>query len=126
MMKDFDDQSRNLRKSGSFQYAAAFLDAKLRAFFEDVGLNNAVDKTLGAVLKMQIDPSRTVLLSSGRLSAVEVLKAARIRIPVIVSLRGPVYSGVRAAEKTGVALCSFAGGSWMNVYAGFDRIIFGL
>lgn len=119
----FNEHSRNLKKTGSLQYAAAFSKSEMKAFFEDVGLDNAVSKTLGAVIKTGLDSSRAVLMSSGRQSASEVIKAARVGIPVIASVRGPTYSGVRAAEKTGVTLCCFVTESSMNVYSGFERII---
>jgi FdhD protein len=123
MVAKFNEHSRKLTRTGSLQYAAAFSSGGMKAFFEDVGLDNAVSKTLGAVIKSGLDSSRTVLMSSGRQSASEVIKAARVGIPVIASVRGPTYSGVRAAEKTGVALCCFVTESSMSVYSGFERIV---
>jgi FdhD protein len=123
MMSEFNKYSRKFREIGSFQYAAAFIAGKMKAFFEDVGRHNAVDKTLGAIIKTGLDPSRTVLVSSGRQSAAEVIKAARVGIPIVVSIRGPIYSGVLAAQKTGVTLCCYAKGTRMNVYSGLERII---
>jgi FdhD protein len=122
IVMEFNEHSRRLRKTGSLQYAAAFSKSEMKAFFEDVGLDNAVSKTLGAVIKTGLDSSRAVLMSSGRQSASEVIKAARVGIPVIASVRGPTYSGVRAAEKTGVTLCCFVTESNMDIYSGFERI----
>ncbi len=124
MMAEFNEHSRKFRVIGSFQYAAAFLDGTIKAFHEDVGRHNAIDKVLGAILKMELDPSRIVLVSSGRQSAGEVIKAARVGIPVTVSVRGPIYSGIRAAQRTGITLCCFARGPRMSVYSGFERITF--
>lgn len=121
---EFNKQSRGLKKTGSLQYAAAFFENKMEAFFEDVGLDNAVNKALGAILKIGLDSSRTIVVSSGRQSAIEVIRTARIGSPVIMSVRGPTYSGVRAAEKTGVTLCCFVTSSSMSIYSGFERIIF--
>lgn len=124
MVTEFNRHSLEFRKTGSFQYAAAFSEGGMKAFFEDVGRHNAVDKNLGVIIKTGLDPSRVVLVSSGRQSAAEVIKAARVGIPIVVSIRGPIYSGVLAAEKTGVTLCCFARGPRMNVYSGFERVIF--
>jgi FdhD protein len=123
VMGKFNEHSRKFRKIGSFQYAAAFLEDQMKAFFEDVGRHNAVDKTLGAIIKTKLDPSRIVLVSSGRQSAAEVIKAARVGVPISVSIRGPIYSGVIAAQKTGVTLCCYAKGPRMNVYSEPERII---
>jgi FdhD protein len=123
VMGKFNEHSRKFRKIGSFQYAAAFLEDQMKAFFEDVGRHNAVDKTLGEIIKTELDPSRIVLVSSGRQSAAEIIKAARVGIPISVSIRGPIYSGVIAAQKTGVTLCCYAKGPRMNVYSEAQRII---
>lgn len=123
MMSKFNEHSRKFREIGSFQYAAAFSAGEMRAFFEDVGRHNAVDKTLGAIAMTGLDPSQTVLVSSGRQSAAEVIKAARVGIPISVSIRGPIHSGVLAALKTGVTLCCYAKGPRMNIYSGLERII---
>ena len=125
MMGKFNEYSRKFREIGSFQYAAAFFGGEMKAFFEDVGRHNAVDKTLGRIIITGLDSSQVVLVSSGRQSAAEVIKAALVGIPISVSIRGPIYSGVLAAQKTGVTLCCYAKGPRMNVYSGLERIILG-
>jgi FdhD protein len=123
MMVRFNEHSREFRRIGSFQYAAAFLEEEMRVFFEDVGRHNAIDKTVGRIIRTGLDPSKVVLVGSGRQSAAEVIKAARVGIPITISIRGPIYSGVLAAKKTGITLCCYAKGSRMNIYSGFERII---
>ena len=40
----------------------------------------------------------------------QVIKAARVGIPVTVSTRGSTYPGVFAAQKTGITPCCYARG----------------
>jgi FdhD protein len=94
------------------------LAGEMKAFFEDVGRHNAIDKTIGRIIVTGLDSSQIILVGSGRQSAAEVTKVARGEIPITVSIRGPIYSGVLAAKKTGITLCCYAKGPRMNVYFG--------
>ena len=96
---------------------------EMKVFFEDVGRHNAIDKTIGRIIMTGLDSSQIVLVGSGRQSAAEVIKAARVGIPTTVSIRGPIYSGVLAAKKTGITLCCYAKGPRMNVCSGLERVL---
>jgi FdhD protein len=63
------------------------------------------------------------LVSSGRLSGEIVLEAARVGIPVIASVAGPLESGVRIAEAAGITLVGFVRGRRLNVYTHGERIV---
>ena len=110
-------------KTGATHSATAFLQNEMKAFAEDVGRHNAIDKIIGSCARQRLDMSRTVLVTTGRQPAGLVLKAARVGIPIVVSMRGPIHSGVLAAERTGVTLICFARGSRMNIYTHPDRIM---
>jgi len=110
-------------KTGATHSATAFLENEMKAFAEDVGRHNAIDKVIGSCARQRLNLSRIVLVTTGRQPADLVLKAARVGIPIVVSMRGPIHSGVLAAERTGVTLVCFARGSRMNIYTCLDRII---
>ena len=110
-------------KTGATHSATAFLQNDMKAFAEDVGRHNAIDKIIGSCARQRLDLSHTVLVTTGRQPADLVLKAARVGIPIMVSMRGPIHSGVLAAERTGVTLVCFARGSRMNIYTHPDRIM---
>ena len=69
---------------------------------------------------------RTLFLAlSGRLTGDIVLKAARMKLPIIASLAAAISSGLEAAQLTGVTLVGFVRGKRMNVYTYPERIVFG-
>lgn len=113
------------RKTGGVHVAALFKqDGELVVLAEDVGRHNAVDKVIGAASLSQQHLSECFLALSGRMTGDIVLKAARVGIPIVVSLAAAVDSGVEVAEKTGVTLAGFVRGNRMNVYVHPERIRF--
>lgn len=111
------------RKTGGVHIAALYSrDGELMAFAEDVGRHNAVDKVIGAGVLKKLDFQNCFLASSGRLTGDIVLKAARMRIPVVASMTAAIDSGVEAAQRTGITLIGFARGKRINVYTYPERV----
>ena len=122
LVKVLNDRSTLFRLTGGTHSAAIFHEGKLVAFAEDVGRHNAVDKVIGAAAEKKVEFSKCVIASSGRQPANMVLKAARVGIPIVASIAGPVYSGVDIAVKTGVTLICFVRGQRMNIYSYPERV----
>lgn len=121
-VKVLNEKPTLFKLTGGTHSAAVFHEEKLVAFAEDVGRHNAVDKVIGISAMKGIDFSRCVITSSGRQPANMVLKAARVGIPIVASIAGPVYSGVDIAIATGVTLVCFVRGRRMNIYSYPERI----
>ncbi|MEM1658589.1 MAG: formate dehydrogenase accessory sulfurtransferase FdhD [Candidatus Jordarchaeales archaeon] len=117
-----DEKAQLFKLTGGTHSAALFSDGELVAFAEDIGRHNAVDKVVGLAAMRRVDFSRSVLVSTGRQPANMVLKAARVGIPIVASISAPLYSGVVAAEETGVTLVCFVRGARMNVYTHPERV----
>jgi len=112
------------RRTGGVHVAALYtVDGNLITYAEDVGRHNAVDKVIGFHALRRGDFSQCFLASSGRLSGDIVLKAARIRIPVVSSLAAAIDSGIDVAKQAGVTLIGFVRGQRMNIYTFPERII---
>lgn len=115
--------SENFKVTGGVHAAALYsLNGKLLFLAEDVGRHNAVDKVIGAGALDKIEFSKVFLVLSGRLTGDLVLKAARMKIPVVASLAAAISSGLDVAKVTGVTLVGFVRDNRMNVYTFPERV----
>lgn len=132
--------------TGGLHAAGLFTtDGELVAAREDVGRHNAVDKLVGWALGpgrddvggaraaspragsalggARTDPSRLVLMLSGRAGYELVQKAIVFGVPVVASVSAPSSLAVELAERFNVALAGFVRGTRMNVYSHGWRIL---
>ena len=98
-------------------------DGALSSFCEDVSRSSAVDKAVGSALMAGADPSRSVLITTGRLSSTIVSKAGMAGVPVLVSRAGPLNAGIELAERLGMTLAAFARRPHLYIYVGEERIL---
>ena len=116
-MKDLLQASALFRETGGV-HAAALTDGRtLRAFAEDIGRHNAVDKAVGAAMREGLDLARLALLTTGRASADIVAKAVRAGLPAVVSRGAATSQAIALARSAGAAVAAFARAGRMNVYA---------
>lgn len=124
-VRNLNTIAETFRKTGGVHVAALYsTDGELVALAEDVGRHNAVDKVIGAGATKNMDFRNLFLALSGRLTGDIVLKAARMKIPVIASLSAAISSGLEAAQLTRVTLIGFVRGKRMNIYTYPERIVF--
>lgn len=107
-------------------HAAGLFDraGQLRAYAEDVGRHNAVDKVLGRMLlsdRLPLDDS--ILFVSGRSSFEIVQKAFLAGVPMVGSVSAPSSLAVELAEEAGITLLGFVRGQTFNVYAHSWRLV---
>ncbi len=123
MVREFNLKNRSEDQPGGIHSAAIFEDGVLRHYLLDVSRHSAVDKVVGAGAREGVDFTRSVVMTSGRQPAGMVLKAARVNVPISVSMRGPIYSGILAAQKTRVTLIGYATPSRLDIYSEEARIL---
>jgi len=118
----FARASKLYRSAGGVHSAALSGGQELEYFADDVARHNAVDRVVGQAFLAGHDVSRMILLTTGRLTFEMVSKAARMRIPIALSLSSATHEAVELARRFHVTLCGRVRARRMNVYSGEWRI----
>lgn len=122
LMREFLSRSKAFELTGAAHSAALCSAEDLLVFHEDIGRHNAIDKAVGESILKDISIDDRILVTSGRISAEIVIKAARCGTPIVISKSAPTDLAVRLAADTGITLIGFARGQRMNAYSGMWRI----
>ncbi|HEX9710260.1 MAG TPA: formate dehydrogenase accessory sulfurtransferase FdhD [Candidatus Thermoplasmatota archaeon] len=112
------------KRTGAYHYAFLFDPATsdVLAYDLDIGRHNAIDKVVGLALTRGVDPARAALFSTGRLTIDMVLKAARARVPIVISRSAPLDKAAELAQLFDLTLVGFLRNNRFNIYAAPRRI----
>ncbi len=121
--RQFQKDSKLFLETGGVHAAALIRSNKILFFAEDLGRHNAVDKIIGEALLEEIDLSKTILFTSGRISSEITRKIIRAKIPMIVSHSAPTSETIRLGWKYHIFIIGFTRGNRFNLYTGFNDII---
>jgi len=125
-LRDAMDGTQDVFRRTGGSHAAAVaelpLDPALAVVREDVGRHNALDKAVGAAAAQGLDPERSLLMLSGRLSFEMVAKAARAGFRDVAAVGAPTALGVDLARRLRMFLAGFVRDSRMTVYSGRETL----
>ena len=122
LMRRLYRQAELYRTTGGVHTSALSDGQKLLAVASDVGRHNTLDKIQGQCLLEGIDTRDRILLTTGRLSAEMLNKAAKMQTPVVVSRTSPTDLAVDLAKSWGITLIGYARGEQIHVYSGEERV----
>lgn len=111
------------RDTGGMHAAALAREGGFRFVREDVGRHNAVDKVLGRAWLDGVPASDSVLLCTGRISYEMAVKAAKARIPLVVSRSAVTDLAAEIAEALSITLVGYARGGRLTVYTHLGRVL---
>ena len=122
LVHEFQHHSEIYRSTGGV-HSAALCDTKdILVFAEDIGRHNAIDKIFGRCVLKGIPTDDRIILTSGRISSEILLKVAKRKIPILISVSAPTDLGVKLADDLGITVIGFVRGKRMNVYSNGWRL----
>jgi FdhD protein len=116
LMRELHQQSHLYHESRGVHTAALSDGDELLVVAEDVGRHNCLDKIAGECLLRELPTADRVLLSSGRISSEMLLKAAAMRVPIVVSRTSPTAMSLLLAEHLDVMVVGYVRSDSLNVY----------
>ncbi len=113
-------EQQALHQDTGATHAAAWLSPgnSVPAFIrEDVGRHNALDKTIGSLLRGNQPIGLGALLVSSRASFEMVQKAAMAGCPILAAVSAPTSAAIALARETGMTLLGFTRAQQATIYA---------
>lgn len=106
------------RLTSSTHSAILFDGSDILCIMEDISRHCAIDKAIGFGMKKEVDLSKCMLFSSGRIMSVTVAKLINAQIPVLISKAAPTDDAVRLARENNITLIGCARRDGYKIYEG--------
>ncbi|MCX8196595.1 MAG: formate dehydrogenase accessory sulfurtransferase FdhD [Acidilobaceae archaeon] len=105
---DFNKRTISVTRGLAMHTSALYeLEGGKTVVAHDTSRHTSIAKLIGIALKVGARFDRSLLITTGRASADMVVKAANVKSPIVISTRGPLYSGLTAASLLGITLVSY-------------------
>ncbi len=110
------------REAGGVHHAALAGPDGITVIREDIGRHNAIDKIHGYCFLRGIPTGDRFLMSTGRISSEILIKAAKLGVPLLVSLSKPSLLALELAERLGISVVGNVRGRQGFIYRDSGRL----
>lgn len=124
LLGEINDYNEVYKQAGAVHGCALCQQTKILMFVEDVGRHNAADAIAGMMWFDSISGEDKIFYTTGRLTSEMVMKAAEMRIPLLLSRSGVTHMGLELAQDLGITMIARAKGKHFLVYNGEHNIVF--
>ncbi len=121
-VEDLKHLSETYRRTHGVHNCAAADGDGILLFRDDIGRHNAVDMIVGHFFLKGLSLEDKMLITTGRLTSEMLIKAAKVRIPVVVSRNTATSLAVELARNLNITLIGYARAGKFTVYSGLERI----
>jgi FdhD protein len=108
--------------AGGVHHAALAGAEEITVLREDIGRHNAIDKIQGHCLLHALPTAERFLMSTGRISSEILIKAAKLGVPLLVSLSKPSQLALELAERLRITVVGDLRGRHGFVYRDFGHL----
>jgi len=119
---EFRHHSQLFQASRGVHSAALCNTESILVFADDLGRHNAIDRIFGECILKDIPTDDRIVITTGRVPSEQLLKVARRKIPIMISLTVPTDLGVKLAADFGITLIGSVREKGMNVYTNRWRV----
>lgn len=123
LVEEFTQRSEVYKATGGVHSAALSDTKSILVFSDDLGRHNAIDKVFGECILRSIPTEDHIVITSGRTPSEMILKVAKGKAPILISIAAPTDLGIRLASDLGVTLIGFVRGERMSVYTNGWRVV---
>lgn len=116
LMRELFQRAADYRASGGLHASGLSDGNELLLMAEDVGRHNTVDKLCGEALLSNLPLAGKWILTTGRLSSEMVIKAAKMRCPLLISRTSPTDWAVKLALQLHVGIIGYVRGESFHSY----------
>jgi len=124
LLKSISQYNKIYKQAGAVHGCGLCMGADIVLFVEDVGRHNAADAISGRMWLDRIPGEDKIFYTTGRLTSEIVMKAAHMRIPVLLSRSGITNMGLELARDLGIMMIARAKRTRFLIYNGGGDIIF--